>query len=397
MSELLKFPRILILQLLASFATVAAILFTPALPQISNAFQLSAGQGQWPVTIYLFGFSFGPLLYGPLANRVGRKKALLLGIAIAFVGSLCAFFASSFWFFCLSRFIQALGAVAGLKIVFTMVSDLHEGRSAAKVLAILLLGFSVAPGVGLAIGGWLTDAFGWKSCFGFLSLYSATLFLCTFTLPETAQRINTSPLRLKGILSGYFHQFQHIPLLLYAALMGLSVTMNYVFAAEAPYVGINIMGLSSGQYGLFGLVLSGGMLVGLWLSRYIAEWVSSRVAIASGIFICLAGACLMAVFFIASWLGGWGLFLPQALIQMGVGLIWVFAPAESLSQVADKSNASAVTQFLSMGCATALTLLVGAFLPKDLFTIPVVGGALGLIMFGIWLFLPRQLKDKHLP
>lgn len=394
MSELLKFPRILILQLLASFATVAAILFTPALPQVSNAFQLSAEQSQWPITIYLFGFSFGPLLYGPLANKMGRKKALLFGIALALIGSLCTFFASSFWFFCLGRFIQALGAVSGLKIVFTMVSDLHEGRSAAKVLAILLLGFSVAPGLSLAIGGWLTEVFGWKSCFGFLTLYSAILFLCTFTLPETAQKIDSSSYHLNRILSGYLHQFRHIPLLLYAALMGLSVTMNYVFATEAPYVGINILGLSSGQYGLFGLVLSVGMLIGLWMSHYMAGRVSSRMELASGIFACLAGACLMTFFFSTRWLTGWSLFLPQALIQMGVGLIWVFAPAKSLSQVADKSNASAVTQFLSMGCATALTLFVGAFLPKGLFTIPIVFGVLSLIMFGIWLSLLRRLKDN---
>ncbi len=394
MSELLKFPRILILQLLASFATAAAILFTPALPQVSNAFQLSEGQSQWPITIYLLGFSFGPLLYGPLANRMGRKKTLLLGIALALVGSLCAFFAPSFWFFCLGRFIQALGAVAGLKIVFTMVSDLHEGRSAAKVLAILLLGFAVAPGLSLAIGGWLTEHFGWRSCFGFLALYSAILFLCTFTLPETAKEIDASSFRLRRILSGYFHQFRHIPLLLYAGLMGLSVAMNYVFATDAPYVGINIIGLSSGQYGLFGLVLSVGMLIGLLVSHYMAGRVSSRMEIASGIFACLAGACLMTIFFSARWFTGWSLFLPQALVQMGVGLIWVFAPSKSLSQVTDKSNASAVTQFLSMGCATALTLFIGAFLPKGLFTIPIVFGALSLIMFGIWLSLLRRLKDN---
>ncbi|HSX04249.1 MAG TPA: MFS transporter [Rhabdochlamydiaceae bacterium] len=392
MSKLLKFPRIVILQLLASFATVAAILFTPALPEVSKAFQLSASQNQWPITIYLFGFSFGPLLYGPLANRIGRKKALLFGLALAILGSLLAFFASSFLFFCVGRFIQALGAVSGLKIVFTMVSDLHEGRAAAKVLSILLLGFSVAPGLGLALGGWLTEAFGWKSCFSFLALYSALLFVGTFTLPETAKKMDASSLRLGRILSGYCQQFKCTPLLLFAALMGLSVTMNYIFATEAPYVGLNIMGLSPGQYGLFGPILSVGMLMGLWISYYIAGRVSPKIEIVSGIFACLAGAFLMTIFFIAHWFVGWSLFLPQALIQMGVGLIWVFAPAQSLSRVADKSNASAVTQFLSMGCATAVTLLVGAFLPKELFTMPIVFGALSLIMFVIWLSLLGRLK-----
>lgn len=392
MSELLKFPRLFILQLLASFATVCAILFTPALPEISNTFQLSPEQGQWPITIYLLGFSLGPLLYGHLSNRIGRKKALFFGLTLAFLGSLFSFIAFAFWFFCLGRFIQALGAVAGLKIVFTMVADLHEGKSAAKVLSILLLGFSIAPGLSLAIGGWLTDAFGWKSCFGFLTFYSAFLFFLSFNLPETAKELDSRPFKLSHIVHGYVHQFSHIPLLLYALLMGLSVAMNYIFATEAPYIGINIMGLSPAKYGLFGLLLSMGMLLGLLISNRIAGKVNSQVEILSGVLACLLGAFLMGIFFINQWFVGWSLFLPQAFVQMGVGLIWVFAPAKSLSGIPDKSNASAVTQFISMSCATALTLLVGVFLPKGLLTIPVVFSILGFIMLCICFSLRSRLK-----
>lgn len=396
MSELLKFPRLFILQMLASFATVSAVLFTPALPQISIAFQLSPDQSQWPMTIYLLGFSFGPLIYGPLSNRLGRKKALLFGLLIAIVGSLFASFAFSFWVFCLGRFIQAVGAVAGLKIVFTMVSDLHEGRSAAKALSIVLLGFSIAPGLSLAIGGFLVEAFGWKSCFEFLALYSAFLFLVALTLPETAKKIDTKPLQLSNIVRGYCHQFRNVSLLLYALLMGFSVSMNYVFATEAPYIGIDTMGLSAVKYGLFGLVLAMGMLLGLWLSNRMAGRVSPQLEILSGILMCLVGTLLMGIFFIKQWFGGWSLFLPQAIIQMGVGLLWVFAPAKSLSGVSDKSNASAVTQFMSMSCATIVTLFVGAFLPKGLLTMPSVFAVLVLIMLCIWFSLRRQLKQNSI-
>ena len=158
--------------MLISLATVLAVLVTPALPQISQAFDLLPSENQWTMTTYLFGFSFGPLIYGPLGNRFGRKKSILFGLIISIIGSALAFLSGSFWVLCLGRFIQALGAAVGLKITFTMVGDLHSGQSATKVLSLLLLGLAIAPSIGIAIGGFITVAFGWKGCFAFLILYS---------------------------------------------------------------------------------------------------------------------------------------------------------------------------------------------------------------------------------
>jgi predicted MFS family arabinose efflux permease len=394
MSELLRFPRVIVLQMLISFATVSAVLFTPALPEISQAFHLTAKQTQWPMTIYLLGFAFGPLIYGPLSNQLGRKKALLCGMALAAMGSFITSLAFSFWLFCLGRFIQALGAVAGLKIVFTMVSDLHEGKAAAKVLSFLLFGFSVAPGLGLAIGGLLTSAFGWQSCFIFLAACSLILLVCSFYLPETAKKIHDQPLRWSHVLHGYTCQLKKFSLLLFAMLMGISVSMNYVFATEAPYIGIEVMGLSSKEYGLLGLILPVGVFAGLWLSHQMAGRVSSHLEIASGILACFGGSLLMGLGLFKSWYAAFSLFLPQAIIQMGVTLLWVFAPAKSLSEAVDKSNASAVTQFINMGCATAITFLAGSFLTKGSFLMPAVFVGLVFIMLFIWFFLRKKLNKK---
>lgn len=392
MVDLLKFPRIFILQLLASFATVGAILFTPALPEFSKFFELSAHQNQWPVTIYLFGFALGPLLYGPLSNGIGRKKALLLGLALAFAGSLCTFFAFSFWVFCLGRFIQALGAVSGFKIVYTMVGDVYEKEFASKALSILLLGFAFAPGLSLALGGWFTDLFGWRSCFLFLTFYTLFLFFCSLTLPETSKKVNDSSLEIKSIISGYLCQLGHLPLIFYALLMGLPFAMNYVFAIEAPYVGIHLMGLTPGEYGLFGLLLSAGMLIGLWLTHYLAGKISFKTELALGILFCLAGTVLITFFLSIHEIDGWSLFLPQALVQIGNGIIWVVVPVKSLSEVKDKSNASAMSRFLSLGFGTLFTLVATFFLPKNLFTIPLVFVIISFMMLGMWLIILRNLK-----
>src|SRR5476651_1390808 len=76
------------LLLMISFASVNAVLFTPALPNIAHFFNISNTQAQHTITWFLIGYALGQLLYGPLANRYGRKPALYIGISIQILSSL---------------------------------------------------------------------------------------------------------------------------------------------------------------------------------------------------------------------------------------------------------------------------------------------------------------------
>ena len=83
-----KAPNIISLMLLSAFAAMGAIIMTPALPAIADFFGRSVGTTQLAVTSFLLGYALGQLIYGPIANRHGRKIALYIGIAIATLGSL---------------------------------------------------------------------------------------------------------------------------------------------------------------------------------------------------------------------------------------------------------------------------------------------------------------------
>src|ERR1700722_17132527 len=116
--------RLYILLLLISFPAVGTVLFTPGLPNIAQFFNVSTGAAQLGVTVYLIGFALGQLPYGPLANCFGRKPSLRAGLIIAAFGALLCVLAGeikSFPLLISARFIQALGAAAGLKIIFTMI------------------------------------------------------------------------------------------------------------------------------------------------------------------------------------------------------------------------------------------------------------------------------------
>src|SRR5471030_3210138 len=98
--------------MLISFASVNAVLFTPALPNIAHFFSITHAAAQQTITWFLIGYALGQLVYGPLANRFGRKPALYGGISLQIVSSLlCALSAAmhEYALLILGRFMLALG------------------------------------------------------------------------------------------------------------------------------------------------------------------------------------------------------------------------------------------------------------------------------------------------
>src|SRR5271155_6223811 len=103
-----KKPSLFTLFLLMPYASISAVLFTPALPEIAKMLGVSDGEVQSTMTLFLLGYAFGNLLYGPVAKRFGRKPAIYLGTIIAILGSFTTLFAGErhlFTLFLAGRFL----------------------------------------------------------------------------------------------------------------------------------------------------------------------------------------------------------------------------------------------------------------------------------------------------
>ncbi len=173
-------PQFLTLILMMSFASVNAVLFTPALPDIARFFAISDEVAQYTISLFLIGYALGQLIYGPLAKRFGGKGALTMGISLQIVASLTCVLSGiihCYPLLVLSRFMVALGSGVGLKMTFTLVNQNYEPTIASQKIAYLMLTFAVAPGLGVALGGILNNHFGWMSCFGAGAIYGAILLL----------------------------------------------------------------------------------------------------------------------------------------------------------------------------------------------------------------------------
>src|SRR3990167_9419333 len=194
------------LLLLISFASVNAVLFTPALPNIAHFFGIGEDTAQQTITWFLVGYAVGQLVYGPIANRFGRKPALYAGISLQIVSSLLCVLAGvihEYWLLVIARFLLALGSGVGLKMTFTLVNECYEPKIASQKVSYLMLAFAITPGLGVALGGILNEHYGWMSCFYAGAIYGLALLFFVARLPETQKTLNLNALKMKHLVHGY--------------------------------------------------------------------------------------------------------------------------------------------------------------------------------------------------
>jgi MFS family permease len=384
MRSLLKPHLMGILLLLISFGTLSAVILTPALPGLSLEFGVSEAKAQLTMSIFLIGYTLGQLPYGPVANRFGRKKTIYIGIGLMIIGSFLAISASSFSVLILSRFIQALGAAVGLKITFTMISDQHIGQAATKAISILSLAFAVMPAIGVTIGGYIVEFWGWRGNFVFLSFYAVLLALLVLFLPETSKELDRGALQIKKIARGYLNQFKNSTIVFNAMFMGLMSSTFYLFATLSPYVGILHIGLAPAQFGLWNMILCVGLFFGVFFTQWFSRKNKPRLAILIGILLMAFPAAAMALCFSFSWVNVWTLFIPAAMMRFGSNAIWSNASSTALEISHDKSNTSAVMQFINLSLATSALFLVSAVSPSQIMLLPSALGGIVILLFSIW-------------
>lgn len=374
------------LLLLISFASVNAVLFTPALPNIAEFFEISEDTAQNTITWFLIGYALGQLLYGPIANRFGRKPALYSGISLQIVSSLLCVLAGivhQYWLLVFARFLLALGSGVGLKMTFTLVNECYEPKIASQKVSYLMLAFAITPGLAVALGGILNTYYGWTGCFYAGAIYGLVLLLLVSRLPETQTVLNYDALKFQHLIHGYLNQFKNSQLILGGLLMGGSTCFVYVFAAEAPFIAINLFGMSSAQYGLANMLPPIGLILGSLAGAKIAGRFPLESIIQAGILIAGGGVLLMLLATLMHLTLLLSLFLPMIIIYFGLCFVMANASTVAMSQVNDKAHGSAVMSFVNMGLATVVVLSLG-FFPMNPLLVPAIFLGLTLAMMGMF-------------
>ncbi|HBM08653.1 MAG TPA: Bcr/CflA family drug resistance efflux transporter, partial [Pseudomonas sp.] len=163
-------PILLILGALSAFGPLAIDFYLPAFPSIARAFATDVEHVQLSLAAYFIGLALGQLIYGPLADRYGRRWPLLVGVTLFTLASLACAFAPSLDWLIAARFVQALGGCAGIVVTRAVVRDSCDPVQGAKVFSQLMLVMGLAPILAPLAGGLLMNAFGWQAIFVSLTI-----------------------------------------------------------------------------------------------------------------------------------------------------------------------------------------------------------------------------------
>lgn len=384
----------LTLLLLISFASVNAVLFTPALPTIAKFFEISDSTMQLTISWFLIGYAMGQLIYGPLANRFGRKYALYVGISLQIASSLlCIVSASmhSFAILVVGRFLLALGSGVGLKMTFTLINESFDPKEASQKTSYLMLAFAITPGMAVALGGFLTAHLDWTSCFYAGAMYGTLILLLSMKLPETCKKLDMHALEITHLCSSYAAQFKNSKLISGGLIMGACTSFIYIFAAISPFIAIDLFEMNSESYGLANLLPPVGLLVGSLASAQLVKHYSLIKLIKLGILITICCVIFMFILCMLQTPILFSLFIPMILIYFGLCFILANASSIAMSHTQDKAHGSAVMSFINMGFATLLVLMLGIF-HVSLILLPCIYFLLCLLMILIY----RGLKDKNI-
>jgi DHA1 family bicyclomycin/chloramphenicol resistance-like MFS transporter len=229
----------LVLGLITAVGPFAIDMYLPALPSIGGSLNASAASVQMSLTAFFVTLGVCQLVYGPLADMIGRKKPIYWGLAIFTVGSVGCAFAANIETLIVFRVVQAVGACAGMVIPRAIVRDLHTGHEATRLISMLMLVVSVSPILAPLTGSIIIAALGWRAVFWALTVAAA---------------IASAHHREGSTWGGAFAAYGK--LLRDPYFVGLTMTGSFgisaffVYLANASFVIVNHYGLSPTMFSL---------------------------------------------------------------------------------------------------------------------------------------------------
>ena len=370
-------PTNITLSAIAGIYILAQVIIVPALPDLGIIFLSDYRTIQLSVSAFSIGAAIVNLIAGPLSDRFGRRP-IAIGFFIIFIlSSLGSYFSENIYIFLLFRFFQASSA-AGMVLARVIVGDIYSGSKATVMFGYISTIMAIGPLIGPLLGGLISDYLGSMQIFNFLTILGLLLFgLILYDLDET--NLNRSPNMLSQIKS--------YPLLLLSMnfwpptlVSAFSFSIFGIFFVGAPFVAVNVYGLSPSQIGLLLAFIPLGFVPGNIIVGKIVDRFSTKLLLILGSMLLISGP-LIALLTSNLYTHPLAFFLPMLIMGFGTGIIWPVANTAIIQAVPSLSGSAS-------GISSALMVITSAissgFLGWNIENINPIMGLVGtLIMAGI--------------
>lgn len=389
---------LLILGLLSAVGPFSIDMYLPAFQTIAKDFNTSVDQVQFSLTSFFVGIAFGQLIYGPLLDRYGRKKPLLVGLAIYTTATVLCILTRNIEHLIALRFLQALGSCAGMVASRAMIQDYYEPREAARVFSLLMLVIAISPILAPSAGAFLLNHLDWHYIFVSLLAIGVIIWVATyFYLPESYVGNKDFSLRPTAILGKFWEVLSNKTFISYCLIGSIASSGLYAYLAGSSFFMQEYFGLSQTQYGLAFAFVASAMIVATQINRAILKrWTSPQISRIANIWQSLVGIAMVACMLLNI------LSLPVLLGLMfcyllGQGFIFPNTSAMALSPFrALAGSASALLGCIQMAVGALTSGLVSYFHNNTPYPMLIVMGVAAVISLGIHLVAGKPSTERSL-
>ncbi|MFG0605467.1 multidrug effflux MFS transporter [Vibrio mimicus] len=362
-------PSLWLMVIMLMFPQIVETIYSPALGSIAQSFLVSDAQAAQTLSVYFLAFAVGVVVWGILADSLGRRPTMLIGLLIYGCASFIAMQTEDFFTLMFARILSAFGIAVGSVVTQTMLRDAFSAEELGKVFSLMGMGIAISPVLGMVLGGQLTSVGGYYFVFLTLFIMALILLCCNlFQLPETQKEKQQIPLR--GLAIRMLKDRQILSSALLVALYNVALFSYYQLGAFM----FKGMGLGAEHFGYSGVVLGLGTLLGSYINKtLLAKKVSQHILLLLSALLLTLGA--VEVFFTMDsiWFVAGMIFV---VISFGIAIPNVLSVAlvNYKAQVGSAGALFGLSYYLLIGVGLALTAVV-----QHLGLVLVVCGAMSLL------------------
>ncbi|MTD98886.1 Bcr/CflA family efflux MFS transporter [Paracoccus sp. YIM 132242] len=354
------FRMAVVLGVLSAVGPFAIDMYLPALPQVAADLGTTEAGAALTLTSYFIVFGIAQMIYGPMADALGRKTPLVVGVAIFTVATVAAALAPTLGWLIAARAMQGLGAATLMAVPRAVIRDVATGPQAAKVMSTIMIVIAVSPMLAPLTGSVIMAWGGWREIFAVLAVAAlVSLALILFVLPETLAPEHRRPVSLRPMLSGARRLLTDRRFMGLTMIGGFGMASFFVFLSSASFVYTRQYGLSPTGFSLAFAVNA----VGFFAASQFAGPMAQRHGMERVISLAITGfAGIMIALAAVVWLGLDALPVVMAGLFLGnacLGLVMPTAMVMSLDPHPDiaglASSLGGTFQMLTGGLMIALT------------------------------------------
>ena len=356
----------------------------PALPAIGKGLGvLVANDRQYVISLYLLGIGFGSLIYGPLADRFGRKGVLVPALFAYVAFSIGCGLATSFPMLLALRFCHGLVSAALGVIVVAVIRDLFAGDAMAKRLSLIFLVFMIVPIIAPTIGAGVAALAGWRAIFIVLAVMGLVMIAWLRRLPETLEPTDVRPLDWRTMVSGWATVTRHRRAAGYMIASGMMQGALYGYLNSSEQIIDEVFDAQS-WFPLIFACVAVGIAIANFSNAAIVERFGARRVSQTAVFAFMASSIAQIV---AALSGAETLWMFTALMMVNVGLIGFIGSNFGSIAMEDFGHMAGVASSYQSFAKTLLAAVVGATIGQqyDGSTLPLayaflVSAVVGLVL-----------------